>query len=472
MKITVKKEITIASFRKRISTSQIGQVFARFEGKASFSVETDESEKEKVELTISKEAELKINDLIFGASGAFKVSKDKVEFTLGTDAFDVTFEPFGLNPISIHLPSVKLPGPGQKFRLEKELPGLRLTGTAEIELEFLIDFIPNYGRLAKVVNAKTGKALLQATKNSLYKFGKATGTVGRLVIRAGRAAVYAPFNVLGNYIGRNLAMQSLTRLATSQVVQLRKLIGTLGKLVGAAGLLLEARRGATAIVEGALKASHEKVVKIVNEEFAESYAKTLAILTNQGPAPSDDFFDMTTKLKRPASEPPDVLGIIEHLSKAGEVGKVKTHAGDWVKDQISRGVKFKEETIVLAGIDWRSLYRESYNLYILFMAPSESKDAKSRTQAFQAFAVALQLIRGAGVIACYQDVLAFVGASSLYEDISTGSQPTDVWEGWSQVGAFHRAIFGEGASARKLSYRRLIDLASLKVSIPPFADYN
>ncbi len=470
MKVTVKKEITFASFRKRIFASTVCKCFARFEGKAAFSVETEDPD--KVELTISKEAELKINDLIFGASGAFKASKDGIEFSLGTEGFEIALDPFSLHPLSIRLPAIKLPVAGKKFVLEKELPGLGLKGTAELELEFVIDLIPDYKRLVKAVNARNAKVLLQATKNSLYKFAKVTKTVGRIVIKAGRTALYFPFNALGNYIGRNLVMASWTRMATSQVVQLRKLIGTMGKALGVVGLLIEARWGAADVAAGALKAGHDKVVALINEEFAEAYAKTLVTMTKDGLTPPDNFFEETITVKRSASEPPDVMGVMEHLAATGNIKDPAKHGGNWVKEQIAQGFKVREETVAVAEIDWRSWYRESYNLYSLFIYPAQHGNSKQTSGALGALQYALQLIRGAGVIACLHDILGYVAASSIYEDVKTGKGPADIWDDWREVAAFHRSIFGDVETTRHKAYRGLMNLKDLRVSIPPFGDFS
>ena len=83
---------------------------------------------------------------------------------------------------------------------------------------------------------------------------------------------------------------------------------------------------------------------------------------------------------------------------------------------------------------------------------------------------AWKLIEIAGMIAAYQDILAFVANTSVYKD-DQGNEPTDIWEEWRAVGEFHRAMFGEDVNQRMLQYKDLIDQGSLTVSIPPFGDY-
>src|SRR5687768_5099328 len=132
MKITIEKEITLASSRRLISSSKLIKVFARLERKAQVSIETEDTEKDKVDLILGEAAELKINDLFLGGHGAVNVSKDKIEFKLGIENFEVTFNPSLTNPVSFHIPAIELPVAGQVFKLEKEIPALGLTGKAEV----------------------------------------------------------------------------------------------------------------------------------------------------------------------------------------------------------------------------------------------------------------------------------------------------------------------------------------------------
>lgn len=480
MKVTVKKEITLASRRKQLHKSTLGTVFARFEGKAAFTVETDDPA--KVELTISKEAELKINDLFLGASGSVKVSGDKLEFGIGTDQFAITFNPFSLNPLSFHLPAVKLPIAGQSFKLEQELPALGLTGTAEIEVEFVIDFIPDYARLAKAANAKTIKAALQTAKNSLYQVAskaktalRAVGghmrTMARLTVNAGRAAVYAPLKLIGNSIGRNLAWNALW--LNSQRAALGKLLGYAGKFLGAVTIIVQARMLAKAAVPGLLARRHKEIIQATHPVFARAYAEFLLLMTDPSePLMKDGYFTWTSIIQRFESEPPDLYGVIEHLSATNKVQTPDKNASDWTKEQIRKGIPLRRELIVLAETDPHALYREAYNAFTMFLEIAHhSSSAHRRAEATKAIDCASKLLVTAAQIAAYRDIYAFVLVTSLYEDM-TGAQATDVWSEWRNVAAFHRAAFGADLSMREVAYLGMMDVDSLKISIPPFGDYD
>ncbi len=469
MKITLKKEITLASFRKQISASKLVKIFARFEGKAKFTVETEDTEKDNVELKIAKESELKINDLFFGAHGAVSVSKDKIEFKLGIEDFEVTFNPSLTNPVSFHIPAIKLPVAGKVFKLEKELPALGLTGTAEIEAEFVIDVLPNYRQLAKALKPANVRAALQVAKNKLYTIARKGKAVGKIVVKAGRAAIYAPFKWLGNQIGKRLAIDALK--LGSQTAALRKLLGKAGKLLGAAGIVLETWLIVKEAIPGLLARQHKRVIDPINLNFVPGYARFLAAYTDVKAPLTDKFFDWTSVIERIADEPPDMYGVIETLSKTKEDTPPKKNAGDWVDDKIANGIKYRKETIALSEVDWQALHRESYNIYFLFedAAQNASNQHRKRT-AKDAIVKSLKLAEIAGQVAAYQDILAFVVNSSLYEDLQ-GNQPTDVWEEWTNVAEFHRAMFGDDANSRFANYIDLIDPGSLTVSIPPFGDY-
>ncbi len=469
MKITLEKEITLASFRKKISASKLAKIFARFEGKAKFKVETEDTEKDKVELTISKESQLKINDLIFGAHGAISVSKDKIEFKLGIEEFEVTFNPSLTNPVSFHIPAIKLPVAGKIFKLEKELPALGLTGTAEIEAEFVIDVMPNYRELAKTLKPANVRAALQLAKNKLYTVARKGKSVGRIVIKAGRAALYAPFKWLGNQIGKRLAIDALK--LGSQTAALRKLLGKGGKLLGAAGVVLETWLIVKEAIPGLLASQHKRVIDPIHLNFVPGYARFLAAYTDVNVSLTDGFFDWKTVIERIADEPPDMYGVIETLSKTERATPPKKNAGDWVDKQVATGIKYRKETVMLSELDWQALYRESYNIYFLFEEAAQHASNQHRKRTAQdAISKSLKLAEIAGQIAAYQDILAFVLNSSLYEDLK-GNQPTDPWEEWKNVAEFHRAVFGDDMTARFHNYIDLIDPGSLTVTIPPFGDY-
>ena len=469
MKITLEKEITLASFRKKISATKFAKIFARFEGKAKFKVETEDTEKDKVELTISKESQLKINDLIFGAHGAISVSKDKIEFKLGIEEFEVTFNPSLTNPVSFHIPAIKLPVAGKIFKLEKELPALGLTGTAEIEAEFVIDVMPNYRELAKTLKPSNVRAALQVTKNKLYKLARKGKAVGRIIIKAGRAAIYAPFKWLGNQIGKRLAIDALK--LGSQTAALRKLLGKAGKLLGAAGIVLETWLIVKESVPKYLALQHKRVIDMVNLKFAEGYSEFLALYTDATAPLKDSFFEWVSKLERVVDEPPDMYGVIGTLSASSEVTPPKKHAGDWVDDKVANGIKYKKETVTLSEVEWQELYREAYNIYFLFEDAAQNASNQHRKKtALDAIKKASELVKIAGMIAAYQDILAFVVNSSVYEDLQ-GNQPTDLWDEWKGVSEFHRAMFGDDVNKRIAHYMSLIDPGSLTVAIPPFGDY-
>ena len=469
MKITVKNEITIASFRKKLHSSKLGTVYARAEGKATFAVETEDTEKDKVELTIGKEAELKVNDLLFGTHGAVSVSKGKLEFKFGLDDFEVTFEPSITNPVSFHIPAIKLPVAGKQFRLEKEIPSLGLTGSAEIEVEFVIEYHPDYRQLAKALKPSTVRASLQIAKNKLVKIAGKAGTVAKVVIKAGRAAIYTPFKMLGNSIGRKLALQSMK--LGSQSAALRKLVGKAGRLLGAAGIVLEAWLLAKEAIPGVLGMQHKKIIDLINVKFADGYSAVLAAYTDTTAPLKDTFFDQVSKIERLASEPPDLYGVVETLSRTKKVEPPTKDVSDWRDDLVANGLKYRVDTMPLSEADWQALYREVYNIYMVFMdAAMHASGTRLKKVASDAIAKAYKLVEVAGMIAAYQDILAFVVSTSLYEDLQ-GNQPNDVWEQWKAVAEFHRAVFGDDVNKRIAHYMSLIDPGSLRVTIPPFGDY-
>ena len=456
-------EISTASYRRLVYSFSLGKVYARFEGTAKFSVET--TEPAKVEITLGKEAAIQINDLVFGANGVFKVSGDKVEFGLGTDDFSITFEPFSLNPISIHLPVVR-----HTLALEKDLPKLKLKGSVKLELEFTVDFIPDYVRLAKVVNKKNLKAFLQAGKSTLYKLGGKVATRARLVVKAGRAALIAPLKMIGNSIGRRLAWNSIK--LGSQTAALRRLAGSVGKLLGAAGILLETHLIVKAAIPGALASVNKKVLEAIIPTFANSYGDFLALMTDDKAPLDEKFFERSLKIKRITAPPPDLYAVVEHLSQTGKVTTPGQDASKWVAAQIKQGITFKEENLNLAETDWRVLFREAYNLYFLFMDAAQNASDKTRkSESWKAIRGAHALVQDAGLIAAYQDVFTFATTSSLYQD-SAGQSPQDVWEEWKNVRSFHQTVFGRDFAARQAYYVSLIDHSTLTFQIPPFTDYD
>lgn len=464
MKTKLEKNINLKSYRKLISASQYGRIYARFEGVAAFSVATEVSKIPDVEVTIDKESELKINDLIWGAHGSIYVGKDTLALNFGFNSFSVTFDPFGLSPVSVHLPAIRIP-----LSLKK-LPGLGLNGEVVLQLEFYIDFIPDYRRLAKAVNARNVRALLSKAKNTLYKVGSKTKIVGRIVFKAGRAAVFAPFKKLGNYIGKTLAKDAIK--LGSQTAALRKLAGRFGKLLGVGGIFLDTWLIVKASVPGVLGHHHARVIKVVNGEFAKGYAEFLNVMTNPSMPLTDAFFDMALKAKRVAQPPPDMLSVIEKLARTGSSSSPNKDVQKW-KRQFGSSPKLREVTLPLSSTDWEELYRESYNLYFLYVSAAMSASGKqTRAQAWRGVKVAHDLIKLAGQIAAYQDIYGYVIASSLYEDVRTGKQPTDVWKEWRVVADFHRQVFGQDGSRRESWYLSLIDTANLRVSIPPFVDYR
>ena len=469
MKVTLEKEITIASARKRIGSSRVIKVFARLEGRAKFKVETEDTEQQKVELKIAKDAELKLNDLFLGVSGAVSVSKDKVEFKLGIEEFEVSFEPSLSNPVSLHIPAIKLPVAGQVFTLQKELPSLGLTGTAELEIEFVIEVHPDYRQLAKVLKPSTIRAALQTTKNQLYRIARRGKAVGTIVVKAGRAAIYAPFKWLGNKIGRQLAIDAMK--LGSQTAALRKLLGKAGRLLGAAGIVLETWLLVKEAIPGALASQHKRVIDMINLKFADGYSTVIAAFTDPSAPLNDTFFQRTVELERVSDEPPDMYGVIESMSKTKEPTPPKKHAADWVDDKVANGIRYRKDAGAIGDVDWQALYREAYNVYFLFEdAAQHASNAQRRRVATAAIAKAWKLVEAAGMIAAYQDIIAFVVASSAYVD-ERGNSPDDVWEEWRSVAHFHRAVFGDSLDRRIAHYMSLIDPGSLRVDIPPFGDY-
>lgn len=469
MKVTIEKEITLISFKKLIGSTKVFKAFARLEGKAKFTVVAEDTEKSKVEAKLGKEAEIKVNDLFLGVHGAVSVSASKVEFKLGLESFEVSFEPSLTNPVSFHIPAIKLPVAGQVFKLEKEIPALGLTGTAEVEVEFVIDVMPNYQQLRKVLRPSNVRAALQVTKNKLFAVARKGKAVGRIVVKAGRAAIYAPFKWLGNKIGRQLAVDSLK--LGSQTAALRKLLGKVGKLLGAAGIVLETWLLVKEAIPGLLARQHKRVIDMLNLKFADGYASVLALYTDATAPLTDAFFDRKFRVERVVDEPPDMYGVIEVLSRTQEATPPKKHAGDWVDDKVAKGIRYREETLPYSEMDWQALYREAYNIYFLFEDAAQHATDKHRRQvAADAIKKAWKLVEIAGFVAALQDILAFVVGTSLYED-AQGNQPTDVWEEWKNVAAFHRTVFGDDVNQRIAQYMSLIDPGSLKVSIPPFGDY-
>jgi hypothetical protein len=468
MKIKAEKKITLASFRRRVHSSKLLTVFVRFEGTGTLSLEFEESEKDKVELKIGKDLELKVNDLFFGASGAVGVSNGKVQFKLGIEDFDITFNPSLTNPVSFHIPNIKLPVAGKKFKLEQEFPSLGLTGTAQLEFEVVIDVMPNYRQLAKALKPSNVKAAIQVAKNQLYTVAKRGKSVARMVVKAGRAAVYAPFKWLGNKIGRKLAIESLK--LGSQSKALLKLAGRLGKLLGAGGIVLETWLIVKSQIPGLLQRQHKIVIDIVNQKFIDSYVSVLAAYTSVEVKLDDAFLDWQSVIERMAEEPPDMYGVVEHLSRTGDVRNPDKNAGKWVDQKVAKGIAYKKEYVVLAEADWQAIYREAYNVYFLFEDAARHASGNRQKASMAAITKAWKLIEIAGYIAAYQDILAFIANTSVYKD-DQGNEPTDIWEEWRAVGEFHRAVFGEDVNQRMLQYKSLIDQGSLTISIPPFGDY-
>lgn len=469
MKVTVEKEITLASYRRLLRSTKLMKVFARFEGKAKFSVEAEDSEKSNVELKLGKEAELKIKDLFFGVDGAVSVSGDKLEFKLGIENFEVKFHPSLTNPVSFSIPGIKLPVAGQVFKLEKELPSLGLKGTAEIEVDFVIEVLPNYQQLAKALKPSNVRAALQTAKNRLYTIARKGKRVGTIIIKAGRAAIYAPFKWLGNKIGRTLAHESIK--LGSQTAALRKLLGKAGKLLGAGGIVLESWIIVKEAIPGLLAKQHKAVIEMVNLKFADGYTQVLALYTDVKAPLNDTFFDRQFVIERIADEPPDMYGVVEAFSKTKDVTPPKKEVHAWKEKQLTRGVAYRKETIPFAEIEWQALYREAYNVYFLFLEDALHDSRQHRRKAASdAIAKAWRLVEIAGYVAAHQDMLGFVVNTSVYEDMQ-GQQPTDVWEEWRNVADFHRTVFGEDVNRRIAHYMSLIDGGSLAISIPPFSDY-
>ncbi len=450
----VAREITLASFRKRIHSSQLGRIYARFEGKASLAFETDDAA--NVELTIAKDAELAFDDLFFGARGTLKVTGDKLEYGLGTDDFSVQFDPLSLHPLSFHLAT------NNTFALEKELPQLGLKGTAEVEVEITIEFIPDYVRLATTL-----RGFILQTKDSLCRI--AGKVARRLIYRAGRTAIYAPFRMLGTSIGRNLAL-SMMRLGSKTSV-LRSLVSrTAGRLLGPIGIVIESERIVKAGIEGPLKIVHRRVIDALNGWFILAYAVFLAEMTVESNR-SGNFPEHRFTIDRVNSNPPDIYGVVEHLARYQKVVEPNIHAGDWVKNQIAAGVSFKAQEIVSSQVDWQDLYRVAYNLQFLFGDANLMSNSRRKTESLKGVQGAQNLAAAAGVVAAYQDIEAFVTMSSIYEDLS-GVQPSDVWAEWNKVAAFHRQVFGDHVPVRLANYVTLIDKMTLSIAIPPFADFG
>jgi hypothetical protein len=82
----------------------------------------------------------------------------EIEFKLGIENFEVTFNPSLTNPVSFHIPGIKLPVAGKVFKLEQEIPLLGLKGTAQTEVDFVIDVLPNYRQLAKALKPSNVRA--------------------------------------------------------------------------------------------------------------------------------------------------------------------------------------------------------------------------------------------------------------------------------------------------------------------------
>ncbi len=474
MKQIVQRDVALVSFRRQLHRSALGSIYARFEGMARFELETETQDLQAFRLTLdtkTKQVQLQVDDLLFGAHGKVTASKNKLSFTLGLDHVAIEFEPFSLNPVAVHLPSIKLPAAGQRFRVEQELPALGLTGAATLEIELFVEFVPDYRNLAKHFNATTAKKAVQMTKSALYKVTGHTGTVGRLVVRAGRAAVVAPFKLIGNSIGRQLAMDAMK--LGSKTKALQNLIVRASKILSAGTVVVDTWLSVKAALPGVIGRYHKNVLGVVNPEFAQGYTLFMTAMTAEGVRPGDTFLDWTTKLTRMASTPPDMLGVVEKLAVSGTVSGPDKHAKDWVTAQMRSGPRTRNVDVIAAETSWEELYREGYNLYYLFMDLAQNASGSGRVaSAFRFLPLAQKLVNAAGMIAAYQDVVTFVIASSLFEDARTGSQPTDLWEGWRDVAAFHRSVFGADAAMRQANFLSLVDVTNLRVSIPPFADFQ
>ncbi|HCZ35631.1 MAG TPA: hypothetical protein DHV26_06845, partial [Cytophagales bacterium] len=359
MSAVISRQIDLFSKQKLLHTSSFGRIFARFEGSANFSVsvETDEA---AVELKLGKEAELKIDDYLFGSGGAFSFSGDDCKFSLGNDYVNVSFNPLSLSGVTVIIPAKV-----SAIKLESAFPSLGLKGTAAIDIELIITYLPDYKKLRKVVNAKNIRAVIQIAKDQLTKSIAKSKSVVRLALKYGRAALNAPLKMIGNSIGRRLAIDSIK--LGSQVAALKKLIGLGGRLLfGVAGIIIDTRLSVKAAVPGVIAYQHKQVWKVIIPAFANAYAEFLASMTDPTVLLADYYFDLKKKIKRPLATVPDLYAVAETLSGTGQVTYPSVNAGDWVKEYLKNPITTTYEDS-LASIEWQALFREAYNLYFLFM---------------------------------------------------------------------------------------------------------
>lgn len=470
MSTLITKEISVFSFRKLLFTFKIGKIYARFEGEASFSISPAQGQDEKkIELILndSDKIEVELSDFIFNTGSFFKLSGDELSFNIGGDGFSLKFDIFSLNPLSIHLPLS-----GYKLNLQKDLPRLNLTGTAELDIEFSIDFIPDYLYLSKFVKPSTIKGVVLYSKARVQGLIKSSKSLAKLTLKIGRSALIAPLKFIGNSLGRRLATLSLK--LGSQTAALSQIVKSGGRILGAAGIILETRLYVKNSIPGALSYHHKRIYQQIAQDYINNYTEFLAAMTEVKAPLNDVFFSrVVPKLKRPTSRsiPPDMYSVIEHLSATGKVKSPNINVRDWSNLQYVLGMKYTETTVYCYDINWQDLFKEAYNLYWAFWEDAyRSSYPHIQAKATQIISIAHQLIVIAGQVSAYQDILTFVLATNLNVDIKTGNIPSGIWDEWKKVSELHRNIFGHNVHDRITFYKEMIDPTSLQSTIIPFVD--
>ena len=94
-------------------------------------------------------------------------------------------------------------------------------------------------------------------------------------------------------LAKRLAIDALK--LGSQTAALRKLLGKAGKLLGAAGIVLETWLIVKEAIPGYLAQQHKRVIDMVNLNFVTGYSEFLAAYTDAKAPLKDSFFDWKIK---------------------------------------------------------------------------------------------------------------------------------------------------------------------------------
>lgn len=192
-------------------------------------------------------------------------------------------------------------------------------------------------------------------------------------------------------------------------------------------------------------------------DFANSYAEFLTVMTDPKGPTDDRFFSFSIEMKRLVSQIPDMFSVVDTLSRTGSAPDPNINVYDF-KKEIEKNLLFTKYKEELSDINWQDLFRESYNLYFIYMNAAQHGAGRNETNAMRIIReVANPMIKNAGMIAAYQDVLTYVLTTTLYVDPETGNSPSDPWEDWKNVSGFHNAVFDADNFKRQAHYVSRLD---------------